>query len=187
MSDRNLGFCGALLEKCFEDSSHSLQNANWQRFRSVPAGMQIATRNQVSRMSSCCAVVGISVLPTAGPPQANLNFLLPAIFSPLPQCLRTVPLLSQSIDRDPNKRNATRGSSGKIATNPGILTALAKFCIAETEAADRMQTALGNTRRKSALPICFLHLMQRIAARSVIVKQRFPFPLRQQHIADASD
>ena len=30
-----------------------------------------------------------------------------------------------------------------------------------------------------------LHLTQRIAARSVIRDQRYPFPLRQQHIADA--
>ncbi|MFX5237466.1 helix-turn-helix domain-containing protein, partial [Acinetobacter baumannii] len=30
-----------------------------------------------------------------------------------------------------------------------------------------------------------LHLMRRIATRSVIREQRYPFPLRQQHIADA--
>jgi CRP/FNR family transcriptional regulator len=43
-------------------------------------------------------------------------------------------------------------------------------------------------RQRSAeerIAYLFLHLTQRIAARSVIREQRYPFPLRRQHIADA--
>ena len=73
----------------------------------------------------------------------------------------------------------------RLAINPEILTALAKSCIAETEAADRMQTALGQYSAEERIAYLLLHLTQRIAARSVIREQRYPFPLRQQHVADA--
>ena len=73
----------------------------------------------------------------------------------------------------------------RLAINPDILTTLAKFCIAETEAADRMLTALGQYSAEERIAYLLLHLMQRIAARSVIREQRYPFPLRQQHIAAA--
>lgn len=73
----------------------------------------------------------------------------------------------------------------RLAINPGILTALAKSCIAETEAADEMLTALGQRSAEERIAYLFLHLMQRIAARSVIREQRYPVPLRQQDIADA--
>ena len=73
----------------------------------------------------------------------------------------------------------------RLVINPDVLTALAKSCIAETEAADRMQTALGQYSAEERIAYLLLHLTQRIAARSVIREQRYPFPLRQQHIADA--
>ena len=43
----------------------------------------------------------------------------------------------------------------------------------------------GQRSAEERIAYLFLHLMQRIAARSVIREQRYPFPLRQQHIADA--
>jgi CRP-like cAMP-binding protein len=73
----------------------------------------------------------------------------------------------------------------RLAANPEILTALATSCVAETEAADEMQTALGQYSAEERIAYLLLHLMRRIAARSVIRDQRYPFPLRQQHIADA--
>jgi CRP-like cAMP-binding protein len=73
----------------------------------------------------------------------------------------------------------------RLANNPDILNALAKCGIAELEAADRMQTVLGQLSSEERIAYLFLLLMERIAARSVIREQRYPFPLRQQHIADA--
>ena len=48
-----------------------------------------------------------------------------------------------------------------------------------------MQTALGQYSAEERIAYLLLHLTQRIAARSVIREQRYPFPLRQQHVADA--
>jgi CRP-like cAMP-binding protein len=73
----------------------------------------------------------------------------------------------------------------RLTANPGVLTALAKFCVAESVASDELLTALGQRSAEERIAYLFLHLTQRIAARSVIREQRYPFPLRQQHIADA--
>ena len=63
--------------------------------------------------------------------------------------------------------------------------ALAASCFAEGDAADKSLTALGQYSAEERIAYLLLHLMRRIAARSVIREQRYPFPLRQQHIADA--
>ena len=73
----------------------------------------------------------------------------------------------------------------RLAVNPGIMTALAKSCVAETKAADEMLAALGKRSAEERIAYLFLHLMQQIAARSVIREQRYHFPLRQHDIADA--
>jgi CRP-like cAMP-binding protein len=48
-----------------------------------------------------------------------------------------------------------------------------------------MQTALGQYSAEERIAYLLLHLTRRISARSVIREQRYLFPLRQQHIADA--
>jgi CRP-like cAMP-binding protein len=44
---------------------------------------------------------------------------------------------------------------------------------------------LGQCSAEQRIAYLLLHLMRRIATRHVIREQRYPFPLRQQHIADA--
>ena len=71
------GFCGALLEKRFEESP-SHQGANWQHHRTVPAGKQIATRNQVSEdVFLLCGGWGFRYFQLPDGRRQILNFLLP--------------------------------------------------------------------------------------------------------------
>ncbi|MGZ5178647.1 MAG: Crp/Fnr family transcriptional regulator [Burkholderiales bacterium] len=44
---------------------------------------------------------------------------------------------------------------------------------------------LGQRSAEERVAYLFLHLTQRVAGQSVICENRYPFPLRQQHIADA--
>ncbi len=73
----------------------------------------------------------------------------------------------------------------KCAVDPAVQTAIAKSCIADTHDATALLTALGQCSAEERIAHLLLHLMPRIAARNVIRDQRYPFPLRQQHIADA--
>lgn len=73
----------------------------------------------------------------------------------------------------------------RLAINPEILRTLANTCLIETKAADEAQTVLGQYSAESRIAFLFLRLIGKVAARSVIREQRYPLPLRQQHIADA--
>ena len=183
---RDLGFCGTLLENSFEES-HSHQGANWQHHRTVPAGEQIATRNQVSEdVFLVCGGWGFRFFQLPNGRKQILNFLLPGdLFSATSVFERRFHFSVKALTAAQISGMRRVEVQARLAVNPAILMALAKSCIAETEAADRMQTALGQCSAEERIAYLLLHLTQRIAARSVIREQCYPFPLRQQHIADA--
>jgi CRP-like cAMP-binding protein len=183
---RDLGFCGTLLEKRLEQSRSS-QSENWQHYRTVPAGRQVATRNQVSEdIFLLCGGWGFRFFQLPDGRRQILNFLLPGdLFS-------AASVFEERFQYSVNALTEIQVSGmrrvevrARLAINPDILNALAKSGIAELEAADRMQTVLGQYSAEERIAYLLLHLTQRIAARSVIREQRYPFPLRQQHIADA--
>jgi len=183
---RDFGFCGAILANRNEESP-SHQGANWQHHRTVPAGREIATRNQVSEdVFLLCGGWGFRSFQLPDGRRQILNFLLPGdLFSAASvfeeRFQYSVKALT-AIQVSGMQRAEVRA---RLANNPDILNALAKCGIAELEAADRMQTVLGQLSSEERIAYLFLLLMERIAARSVIREQRYPFPLRQQHIADA--
>jgi len=63
--------------------------------------------------------------------------------------------------------------------------ALAKTCSEEAESSDLMIAELGQCSAEERIAFLLLKLMKRVATRNVIREQQYPFPLRQQHIADA--
>ena len=183
---RDLGFCGTLLEQRVEES-HPHQIVNWRQHRTVPAGKQIATRNQLSEhVFVLCGGWGYRFFQLPDGRRQILNFLLPGDLFSATSVFEERFHFSVKALTDVQISGMQRAEvQARLQTNPGILTALAKSCIAETQAADEMQTALGQCSAEERIAYLLLHLMRRIAARSVIREQRYPFPLRQQHIADA--
>lgn len=73
----------------------------------------------------------------------------------------------------------------RCVADPNVQGAIAKSCITDTHETAELLTALGQCSADERIAHLLLHLMPRIAARNVIREQRYPFPLRQQHIADA--
>lgn len=183
---RDLGFCGTLLQKRVEES-RSHQSANWQHHRTVPAGKQIVTRSQVSEdVFLICGGWGFRFFQLPDGRRQILNFLLPGdLFSVTSVFEERFHFSVKALTEIQISGMRRAEVQARLAINPDILTALAKSCFAEAEAADRMQTALGQYSAEERIAYLLLHLTQRIAARSVIRDQRYPFPLRQQHIADA--
>jgi CRP-like cAMP-binding protein len=183
---RDLGFCGALLEKRIEDS-RSPQDANWQHYRTVTAGKQIAARNQASEdVFMLCSGWGFRFFQLPGGRRQILNFLLPGdLFSATSVFEHRFHFSVQALTAIQISGMRRAEIHSRLAANPGVLTALAKSCVAESVASDELMTALGQRSAEERIAYLFLHLTQRLAARSVIREQRYPFPLRQQHIADA--
>lgn len=72
----------------------------------------------------------------------------------------------------------------RLIANPMTLEALGKLCAEEGKTADDLLVDLGRRSAEERIAHLILSLAERIARRSVIREQRYPFPLRQQDIAD---
>lgn len=68
--------------------------------------------------------------------------------------------------------------------DPDVQSAIVQLCVADVRDATEFLVVLGQRSAEQRIAYLFLHLIRRIAARQVIREQRYPFPLRQQHIAD---
>jgi CRP-like cAMP-binding protein len=68
--------------------------------------------------------------------------------------------------------------------DPDLQSAIAHCHVADARDAGEFLAVLGQRSAEQRVAHLFLHLIRRIAACQVIREQRYPFPLRQQHIAD---
>jgi CRP-like cAMP-binding protein len=72
----------------------------------------------------------------------------------------------------------------QVVANPGILDALGKVSIDEHNAMDELVIDFGQRDSKERIACLLLRLAKRISARFIVHDYRYPFPLRQQHIAN---
>jgi CRP-like cAMP-binding protein len=147
----------------------------------------VAARNQISEdVFLLCGGWGFRFFQLPDGRRQILNFLLPgdlfSIVSVFEERFNYSVKALTEIQISAMRRTEVQA---RISVSPGILMALAKSGVVEVEAAERMQTALGQYSAEERIAYLLLHLTRRIAARSVTREQRYPFPLRQQHIADA--
>lgn len=182
--NRETGFCGPLLGT-FADGSN--RRPGWQHFGAARSGEQIATRNQVSKdVFVLCSGWAYRYFQLSNGRRQILSFLLPGdLFSP-------ISVFEKRFNFSVTALTAIRISGferleirARFAINPEIQAALARSCIVEDHSATALITVLGQRSAEERIAYLILHLMTRIAARNVIRDQRYPFPLRQQHIADA--
>jgi CRP-like cAMP-binding protein len=184
--NRETGLCGTLLGPGSEDSK-SERKSDWQRFAAARAGEQIAVRNQVSNdVFVLCAGWAFRYFQLSDGRRQILQFLLPGdIFSPVTIFEKAFHFSVKALTQVRLSAFARAEIRARCAANSSVQWAIAKACVAETHHAAELSTALGQLSGEERIAYLLLHLMPRIAARNVIREQRYPFPLRQQHIADA--
>ncbi len=177
-------FCGAVLSHRWSSDE---QSGNWQYFRTFPAGEQVCSPERpLPDIFVLCSGWAFRFLRISDGRRQILNFLLPgdlfsasAIFEQV--CHSSVKALT-TIQVSAMKRAVVQS---RLAAHPAIVASLARSFSAEVRMSDGMIVALGRCPAEQRIAFLLLHLMKRIAARNVIRDQRFPLPLRQQHIADA--
>lgn len=179
------GFCDAVVGKADEPASS--EGESWQHHRIVAAGKQIVARNQaLPDLFVLCGGWGFRFLQLADGRRQILNFLLPgdlfSVASVFEERLHFSVKALTEVQISGMRRTEVQS---RLAASPGIVMALTKTCSAESECADNTIAALGQYSAEERIAHLLLHLMKRIASRNVIREQRYPFPLRQQHIADA--
>lgn len=182
--NRLTGFCGALLGS---DEHRNADPSGWQRFFAMEAGAQIATRRQeCSDVLVLCAGWAFRYFQFADGRRQILQFLLSGdVVSPATifesSYLFSAKALTEVVVAG-FRRSEVRD---RCATRAGVQTVLAACSIAETRDAAELATVLGRCSAEERIAYLLLRLMRRIAAGNVIRDESYPFPLRQQHVADA--
>jgi CRP-like cAMP-binding protein len=69
-------------------------------------------------------------------------------------------------------------------SNYGMVESLGKLCAVEQKDAEERITDLGRRSADERIARLILNLTDRLDEREVVRERRYPFPLRQQHIAD---
>jgi CRP-like cAMP-binding protein len=178
-----LGFCDAVLGRAIDAG----RTEAWQHHRVVAAGRQIVARGQTSPdIFVLCGGWGFRFIQLADGRRQILDFLLPGDLFSVASVFEERLHFSVKALTDVQVSGMRRAEvQSRLTTNPAIVMALAKTCAAETESSDLAICALGQCSAEERIAFLLLRLMRQIAARNVIREHQYPFPLRQQHIADA--
>jgi CRP-like cAMP-binding protein len=184
--NRDSGFCGALLGR-LADAPVVDRHPDWQRFVAVRAGEQIAVRNNASGdVFVICSGWAFSYFQLSDGRRQILQFLLPGdLLSSVTIFEGTFHLSAQALTEVQVSGFARSRVREMCAISQDTRSVIAKCCVAECRYAAGLVTALGQFSAEERIAHLLLHLMERIAARSVVREQRYRLPLRQQHIADA--
>lgn len=184
--NRTSGFCGALLGE-EPNNLHPCDKPDWQHYRMARPGEQVAVRDQSSDdVFVICDGWAFRYLQLSNGRRQILNFLLPGdLFSVISVFDEKFHFSVKALTGIRISGFGRRQVRARCLANPDILTTLATSCATVSEGADELVTALGLCSAEERIAYLFLHLTRRIVERSVIRQGRYPFPLRQQHIADA--
>ncbi|MBI5260806.1 MAG: Crp/Fnr family transcriptional regulator [Bradyrhizobium sp.] len=180
-----VGFCDAVLGRTGAIASGAA--GGWQHHRVVPAGRQIVARNQASPdLFVLCNGWGFRFLQLADGRRQILGFLLPGDLFSVASVFEERFHFSVKALTDVQISTMRRTEvQSRLAADPTIVMALAETCSSEARCGDEMIAALGQYSAEERIAFLLLNLTERIAARNVIREQQYPFPLRQQHVADA--
>lgn len=183
---RETGFCGTLFESSSGDSQAGHQ-PGWQHFVVARADEQIVIRNQAyDDVFVLCAGWAFRYFQLSDGRRQILKFLLPGdIFSSVAVFEKTFHFSVKALTEVQLSGLARTEIRARCAASPDVQSAIASSCIADNHHTTELLTALGQRFAEERIAHLLLNLLPRIAARNVIREQRYPFPLRQQHIADA--
>ena len=183
---RENGFCRTLLGETSEDTK-TAGKPGWQHFFAARAGAQIAVRNQPSEdVFVLCAGWAFCYFQLSDGRRQILKFLLPGdLFSSITIFAETYHFSIKALTEVQVSGFSRSEIRKRCVADPDVQGAIAKSWVTDTNEMTELLTALGQCSAEERIAHLLLHLMPRIAARNVIREQRYPFPLRQQHIADA--
>jgi CRP-like cAMP-binding protein len=177
------GFCAAVFRPPSRDSQ---ADNNWPHFAVAEVGKQILAQGDSSDyVFVLCAGWAFRYIQLPDGGRQILKFLLPG------DLLCSVSIFEQASHF--SVRALTRAQIGgfprsevrnRYFVDPGVQSAITQSYIADARDATEFLAVLGQRSAEQRIAYLLLHLIRRIAACHVIREQRYPFPLRQQHIAD---
>jgi len=184
-------FCGTL----FENDNQGSGTGSQARSRPISRSHQTASRRRniyrnndsSNSVAIICEGWACTYMSLANGKRQILNFLLPgditlpaAVFQDETCCsVEAVTDLRYCMIDKTELRSA-------LASNQKIFDAFAKRWVEREEEIGQLATDLGHKTAEQRIARLFLGLMKRQSARNLVHGGCFEFPLRQQHIADAT-
>lgn len=183
-ANRKFGLCRTLIGSPGENEK---TERNWQQFATARAGKQIANRGQVPDLVLVvCSGWAFRYFQLADGGKQILKFLLPGdIISPATFLRRAFDFSVKALTDVRLSGFARSEIFARCDVGEDIRISVAEAFASEAHDATEFLTVLGRRSAEERIAYLFLHLISRIAARTVIPEQRYPVPLRHQHIADA--
>lgn len=181
---RNLGFSGALLGQHSSEQGLT-EKPSWQEFRRLRAGENIVTRGSVSDyVYVLCHGWAFRYHRLPNGRRQILQILLDGdLFSAVTAFEETLHFSVQALTDVRISRFHRAALTARLAADPRLYAALTKSCIEQGNDVDELVTVLGQRSAEQRLAYLFLHFIRRLLARLPTLKH-YPFPLRQQHIAE---
>lgn len=181
---RNLGTCCCLLGQHFSEQGLNEQPA-WQDFRALRGGENIITRGTVSDyVYVLCDGWAFRYYRLPDGRRQILQVLLAGdIFSAVTAFEEKLRFSVQALTEVRISRFQRAALKTRLTADPQLSAALTRSCIEQGSDVDELATVLGQRSAEQRLAYVFLHFIKRLLARVPTLKQ-FPFPLRQQHIAE---
>lgn len=114
-----------------------------------------------------------------------LSLLLPGdLFSPRSVLADRLGFSVQALTEVRFTRMDRENVRRRVQSESRVLEALAGECADEMRGKDELLLNLGRRSAEERIAYLILRVMERFATRNVVREGRFPWPLRQQHIAD---
>lgn len=163
------------------------QEREWQQFVFCDPGKQLAGRNIPSdHIFIICAGWAYRYIQLWDGSRQILKFLLPGdLFSPTSIFEKESHFSVKALTSVQLCRMVRSEFREKYLGDRELQSAVEQSCVAEARFTSELMTVLSKRSAEERIAYLLLHLMQRIATSQVIRGERYPFPLRQQHIADA--
>ena len=180
---REAGFCAAVFRPPSPDPR---ADSNWQHFAAADAGKQILAKGNFSDyLFVLCAGWAFRYIQLSDGRRQILKFLLPGdLFSSISIFEEAPHFSARALTSIQISGFARSDIRDKFFADPDTQSAIAQSLVADARDATEFLAALGQCSAEQRIAYLLLHLIRRIAARHVIRGQRYPFPLRQKHIAD---
>lgn len=178
------GFCGAFFDACHDQTG--MKGAG-QEFFAVKVGTQIDCPSQAKQsVLVLCGGWAFRYLQLADGSRQILRFLLPGdIISASAVCSGDLTFSVWALTDVQISRFEGTDVRQMCLTDERVVTELFRSLVEGGRAAYELIVALGQLPAERRIAHLLLSLVRRIAARNVVLHQRYLVPLKQRHIGDA--